>query len=1240
MGQVCQIPVTIHIHEECNEDAESVKVKVKPEDVLDDIKEADWAVVLAWALNPDVQKHLDVKDVTKLNEQVLRCCALLGCKVLLNAATHGLIRGTPLKSAQMTAEDTAVRAGQLLGRWAAAQRIALRVGVSAGKLNSIPLGETSHLSYFGDVCADAKLMVTTSCHDCMVHLRGSVKDGLSVYRMISLIISPHDDAFYLDPATMVQTYHHTSDGPMSEHICHPVVCRPIPLTLESKNVDGNRTGMTSTEFETLLRDHGVDVAKLGIGAAKNLRDLYDEAVSQQTCSLMLLHGVLNRVVNKLILKIRMRDRCSRLREVTCTSKVSSSLSPLSIVLKKPEIGNFNLVVERFLESHLGIPRKVQKACMAFEHDGYSLQEESEYSEAVPGITTISRYHTSVVNIHDPTSIELKSVGLPDCEDFETKIANDVMSWTWSFAAHSQEDALMALLTSYGIDVSKFAPAAFAELREEVYDSMCSTLEVIDGQLVRKTQIIKVWLHADVLNVEHVLVASSKRSKGQDRGIARDSPISMKMGVDQSWPDALEQALFTRVGLPVQSQRQNVVADILSLSHMEETQYSNTYPGLKTLYRVTEISARVLDAHLPHCRSIGLPAGTDFSVSRLLKISGPDKDRQVVTQWGWKTRDDFIKAANRAMRMSSKTPSFDDAMVAQLSGYDENAVESTDSSTIVPFGRVPAPDPLVARLFEICNPVDEGVATLAHLMSGARPNFDAAKRAASRIRDPAYTCHAYFNDVVASFPELRLYCAKVEERADSIPVTSSGRGADDEYQRTIGALLAFYWLMRLDLKGKEAFCFGLNTKWDVRTSEEISLSDPSEAVKRKHFLQGAPWGTIEQVLLDSKLLEKTSEGLTHNCDRTLTMLVLLAVHDIMKISVLLPCVSKDLDDFQGYRSGETINDHDVALSYVLQRYPQVLPSYSGLPTEEQKQLIRFVHDKIDYNMGWLVQGEAPPGALFRSFRKVIQEGQAAGCDVSFYFTYWFCDLAGAEPYPLEGCNKFVLKFPQHVLTRFLESFGVVHTLSDKTETEVLEEYYRYRWKRAQPSLGAPPDCSGSVARMRLVLSAQGDSARILQEFSNLPAAMQLQLASEMALTGISNQTFTRDAAAKGGVGPAILVYYAPALLQKAGKNDPFSTLRILAEIYRCARVLWPLSSKDADKHVTVRIDTIKDLEAGSILEPEFGFTWIMHTTSSKDAAIKLAPVASLPVMDSGSNVLLDFSWKKKQAAAKTSKFFFW
>merc|ERR1719253_470189 len=132
---------------------------------------------------------------------------------------------------------------------------------------------------------------------------------------------------------------------------------------------------------------------------------------------------------------------------------------------------------------------------------------------------------------------------------------------------------------------------------------------------------------------------------------------------------------------------------------------------------------------------------------------------------------------------------------------------------------------------------------------------------------------------------------------------------------------------------------------------------------------------------------------------------------------------------------------MALAYVLERHPEALPSFHGLGTRQQ-QTLKFTQGSMAYNMGWLVQAEAPPGALFSKFREVIRSGEARPDDIAFYFTHWLTDLAGAEPCPQEGCEKFVLKFPMKVLASFLNSFSIVQQLSERSQTAVLEDYLEW------------------------------------------------------------------------------------------------------------------------------------------------------------------------------------------------------
>jgi hypothetical protein len=74
-----------------------------------------------------------------------------------------------------------------------------------------------------------------------------------------------------------------------------------------------------------------------------------------------------------------------------------------------------------------------------------------------------------------------------------------------------------------------------------------------------------------------------------------------------------------------------------------------------------------------------------------------------------------------------------------------------------------------------------------------------------------------------------------------------------------------------------------------------------------------------------------------------MLTLTAVHDIMKISCLLPTVTPEDAPYHSFAAGEQIEDHDIALGYVLDHDASALPCYDQLPPE-QRLPVQFTQER--------------------------------------------------------------------------------------------------------------------------------------------------------------------------------------------------------------------------------------------------------------------------------------------------------
>lgn len=181
------------------------------------------------------------------------------------------------------------------------------------------------------------------------------------------------------------------------------------------------------------------------------------------------------------------------------------------------------------------------------------------------------------------------------------------------------------------------------------------------------------------------------------------------------------------------------------------------------------------------------------------------------------------------------------------------------------------------------------------LNGLKFDQAVALKICKRIRKPNYNLAMFYDDVRTAFPELSLYLAmrQPEHTLESIeeggaaagkPAVTSGLSSDDEYRRTIGALFAVYWLMRIGIDGERGFSFGVDDQWrpherPVLEDGKSAIAPPSEksaprksaaataatpgevvsmqpppvlkdAAKRVAFHDTQDWGRLQQLLIDS------------------------------------------------------------------------------------------------------------------------------------------------------------------------------------------------------------------------------------------------------------------------------------------------------------------------------------------------------------------------------------------------------
>ena len=132
----------------------------------------------------------------------------------------------------------------------------------------------------------------------------------------------------------------------------------------------------------------------------------------------------------------------------------------------------------------------------------------------------------------------------------------------------------------------------------------------------------------------------------------------------------------------------------------------------------------------------------------------------------------------------------------------------------------------------------------------RGDLPRARKIAERIRDPAYGLKAYYDDIQAAFPELRLYHLQPPAAAEggrgtskkgpkggdaAGGMTTSGIAGEQEFKRTVGAFFAVYWLMRIGIDGERGFSFGVDDDaWTPLTLEQVGARSGGQAASHDRW----------------------------------------------------------------------------------------------------------------------------------------------------------------------------------------------------------------------------------------------------------------------------------------------------------------------------------------------------------------------------------------------------------------------
>jgi len=210
--------------------------------------------------------------------------------------------------------------------------------------------------------------------------------------------------------------------------------------------------------------------------------------------------------------------------------------------------------------------------------------------------------------------------------------------------------------------------------------------------------------------------------------------------------------------------------------------------------------------------------------------------------------------------------------------------------------------------------------------------------------------------------------------------------------------------------------------------------------------------------------------------------------------------------------------------------------------------------------------------------------------------------------------------------------LVSRLATTSMSALYEEYLRASWPA--DALGTPPMGHTAAALMRLMLQAQEPSMQraVHDAFHALDGEARQRLVEEMAHTGVPDEAYSWEGCRAQG-GPAFLLYYSPAYirhccalqeappaaaLQPSGSalwheaphmlDEIRGALNVLSEVYRAARVLWPLTKDaqeegDALTNVTIMISELSKSGAQDVLRGySTGHCWLLQKVGASHGTV--------------------------------------
>jgi len=362
--------------------------------------------------------------------------------------------------------------------------------------------------------------------------------------------------------------------------------------------------------------------------------------------------------------------------------------------------------------------------------------------------------------------------------------------------------------------------------------------------------------------------------------------------------------------------------------------------------------------------------------------------------------------------------------------------------------------------------------------------------ASRILDQGekMTDAQFIRKVQNRFPEISYF----RGRSDTTPDASANVGnvspAEIEYKRKLNAMLSVFWI-----------CSDQHDKF-VRSQAKDRLSEES-------------WRSI--VYWCREVVKLTTPEAVN------AMLGFMAIHDLGKLS----------DFREDLAPG--VYDHDVAITQIVDEYPQVLPSFMRLDSEYQELVATAV--RVKFNFGQFLQGENLPANLTSMKDLLAVQGSEA---LAFYLFHIFVDMCGIlGAHTLEG-SKFMTETMYY---NFRVGFDVLQQLGNTSPNETYDAFLRTRSVRQGIPMSGPHE--RAIIRLGCCcrVFTEDEGRQVKDAFESLPPDSMRKLTDFLNTDGIEKR-------------PSFLLYYTPAFFENSKINPTVGVRRalmLLLKVYQLA-----------------------------------------------------------------------------------------